>query len=993
MRLNESKSINKSLFFLTQVIFLASKGGGLSSLIEGKKAKHIPFRNSPLTKILRSSFGGNSRTLLILNISPSLHDFEISLSTLRFGRCAKKIENVVKTNIMAGYNKEALQKIVNSYEKKIAKYKEQVKEVKEKQEKMMEFMKKFGVFSEDFMKKMMEQVGDAKGGMKQLMGMWGGRNVDYDRLRRMRADLMESAGSGFEDGRVYIDVLAKQPGIIYRLNEALFDDKEENEKKVEDVNAKFNLINLRKGLKAEDAENSQMEGEEGGKEGEGEEGEDEDEYFYMEINGEMKRFEKFVVYNEEGDMVYQEDIFDEEGNLDRDLFLFDHFYNRVEVDQLFDSENQCKLKSKFKKKKTKTCRKCKESSKKNSQKNANLLFKDRQNMIFKELKRVIGTKWPGEVEAASLKNEEFLSREVFEKFKEKLDREEVLEKTCKVFFEELRSYLEERDSRRDKLAESILKPQVALLTTLVDKLIHRLSDTLHEMEFYERPKRIKHITKEELKEYSNRLKRMVGVYQKEKMRREIVSELRGDNPNLVVNLGELDEDMIGLGNVKQELAMAEKAKEQFQEIVDKNILNLVNWCKKKNFMEVLNVVESEIGKEVDKIYDDNYNIQSFFYNYSSSVLSNSEMLEKKVMFLTEQLVKKFVRREDYAEEGQRLKPFKVWKRRLSLRNLKEKYKRPMFQNMDALAQSDVMFLYKNIQNKLDNFMKVQKDVNRLGTIGNIDDIKGIITSFDQNKGSGEQNDQDEIYSEKNGSIQEEDEEDNQIEIVGENEEYEEEEQEEEMEEEVYEKPKIKKKKKGKKKKKKTKKNKENNQINIPVDSNFNTIDYDPNLEKIYGVKTSSFVNKYTPYMDQSKKPKNYPQPSSTNEIQYNPEAVRQRGYQTFSHKSKTYEHMEQEIPQEPHFNNSDYEDEYEEDSVEHDYEENSQEDIESINDSDVSDVSNPYNINMKNMKMSHKESDSEDETSIQGRNKRRGNSNDLKENDLGAYYSNIAKGN
>jgi hypothetical protein len=54
-RVNEGKHINKSLFFLTQVISMKAKG----------KSEHIPFRNSPLTKILRSSLGGNSRTSII----------------------------------------------------------------------------------------------------------------------------------------------------------------------------------------------------------------------------------------------------------------------------------------------------------------------------------------------------------------------------------------------------------------------------------------------------------------------------------------------------------------------------------------------------------------------------------------------------------------------------------------------------------------------------------------------------------------------------------------------------------------------------------------------------------------------------------------------------------------------------------------------------------------------------------------------------------------
>lgn len=65
---------------------------------EGKQ-DHIPFRNSPLTKILKTSLGGNSRTAIILCITPSLKQVEQTLSTLRFGQNAKKIKNRVTANL------------------------------------------------------------------------------------------------------------------------------------------------------------------------------------------------------------------------------------------------------------------------------------------------------------------------------------------------------------------------------------------------------------------------------------------------------------------------------------------------------------------------------------------------------------------------------------------------------------------------------------------------------------------------------------------------------------------------------------------------------------------------------------------------------------------------------------------------------------------------------------------------------------------------------
>ena len=118
-RIVESKNINKSLFFLTQVIYLCARQN---------PATHIPFRNSSLTKILRSSFGGTSRTLLILCLSPNLVDADVSLSSLRFGRCAKKIENSIKANVVStGGQIQADGAVVQKYQEKIVELTEQIK--------------------------------------------------------------------------------------------------------------------------------------------------------------------------------------------------------------------------------------------------------------------------------------------------------------------------------------------------------------------------------------------------------------------------------------------------------------------------------------------------------------------------------------------------------------------------------------------------------------------------------------------------------------------------------------------------------------------------------------------------------------------------------------------------------------------------------------------------------------------------------------------------
>lgn len=86
--LEEAKKINKSLSALGMVI---------NNLTDGKST-HIPYRDSKLTRILQESLGGNSRTTLIINCSPSSYNDAETVSTLRFGVRAKAIKNKAKIN-------------------------------------------------------------------------------------------------------------------------------------------------------------------------------------------------------------------------------------------------------------------------------------------------------------------------------------------------------------------------------------------------------------------------------------------------------------------------------------------------------------------------------------------------------------------------------------------------------------------------------------------------------------------------------------------------------------------------------------------------------------------------------------------------------------------------------------------------------------------------------------------------------------------------------
>lgn len=117
----EACHINKSLTTLGRVIMelveaqrCASKasscGGGNGGMPGGSagkgaaaalRSRHVPYRDSRLTFLLQDSLGGNAKTLMIANISPSSVSAQETLSTLHFMSRAKCIRNRAQINLDA----------------------------------------------------------------------------------------------------------------------------------------------------------------------------------------------------------------------------------------------------------------------------------------------------------------------------------------------------------------------------------------------------------------------------------------------------------------------------------------------------------------------------------------------------------------------------------------------------------------------------------------------------------------------------------------------------------------------------------------------------------------------------------------------------------------------------------------------------------------------------------------------------------------------------
>lgn len=107
VRLDEAKKINLSLTCLGNVIHALTE----------PNQKHIPYRDSKLTRILEESLGGNAKTTLIITCSPSGWNEAETKSTLLFGERAKMIKNVAKVN--REYTVPELKKIIEALEKNL----------------------------------------------------------------------------------------------------------------------------------------------------------------------------------------------------------------------------------------------------------------------------------------------------------------------------------------------------------------------------------------------------------------------------------------------------------------------------------------------------------------------------------------------------------------------------------------------------------------------------------------------------------------------------------------------------------------------------------------------------------------------------------------------------------------------------------------------------------------------------------------------------------
>lgn len=109
----DGAEINKSLLSLKECIRALDQGKG-----------HTPFRGSKLTMVLKDSFVGFCRTVMIGNVSPSSASSENTLNTLRYADRVKELrkpqesvskeEQKAKEMMLSRQNKNAIRIMINN---------------------------------------------------------------------------------------------------------------------------------------------------------------------------------------------------------------------------------------------------------------------------------------------------------------------------------------------------------------------------------------------------------------------------------------------------------------------------------------------------------------------------------------------------------------------------------------------------------------------------------------------------------------------------------------------------------------------------------------------------------------------------------------------------------------------------------------------------------------------------------------------------------------
>ncbi|XP_075755717.1 kinesin-like protein KIF19 isoform X3 [Pelodiscus sinensis] len=182
-RMKEGAHINRSLLALGNCISALSEKGG-------SRGQYVNFRDSKLTRLLKDSLGGNSRTVMIAHISPASIYFEESRTTLIYAYRAKNIKTRVKRNLLnVSYHIAQYTSIISDLRREIKGLKTKI----ENQE------KETGAVSSDIRDVQVEEHQDSEAYSRQEMNKLREQLIGaFKEQMEMRRSLMELENTNIE---------------------------------------------------------------------------------------------------------------------------------------------------------------------------------------------------------------------------------------------------------------------------------------------------------------------------------------------------------------------------------------------------------------------------------------------------------------------------------------------------------------------------------------------------------------------------------------------------------------------------------------------------------------------------------------------------------------------------------------------------------------------------------------------------------------------------
>ncbi|XP_058214958.1 kinesin-like protein KIN-5D [Rhododendron vialii] len=227
-RAREAGEINKSLLTLGRVI---------NALVE--HSGHVPYRDSNLTRLLRDSLGGETKTCMIATISPSVYCLEETLSTLEYAYRAKNIRNRPEVNQRV--TKSAL---INDLYMEIDRLKQELREnylneeaVKKATDEEIEHVKLESEFKNKQLTELQELYVNQQKLFAELSEKLGRTQREFDRTKQAMVYLVEKQRRATETIKEKEDLIFNLLGSEKALTEKAFELRAELEKAASEVSS------------------------------------------------------------------------------------------------------------------------------------------------------------------------------------------------------------------------------------------------------------------------------------------------------------------------------------------------------------------------------------------------------------------------------------------------------------------------------------------------------------------------------------------------------------------------------------------------------------------------------------------------------------------------------------------------------------------------------------------------------------------------------------